>query len=67
MDIIRAGAEVIRSAERRLDVAAERLVVRPTDPSDLINVSIAEDEAEIGAKLVEAGKKMTGVLLDVLA
>ncbi|MBI4880917.1 MAG: hypothetical protein HY812_14865 [Planctomycetes bacterium] len=67
MDILRAGAEMMRAAERRLDVAAERLVTRPVDPSDLINVSIAEDEAQIGAKLVEAGKKMTGALLDVLA
>lgn len=67
MDILRAGAEMTRAAERRLDVAAERLVVRPTDPSALINVSIAEDEAEIGARLIEAGKKMTGALLDVLA
>ena len=67
MKITQAGASILSNAQQRLDRAADKLVKNPTDPRELLQLKTSEDEAKVGAKLIQAGKKMTDTLLDVLA
>ena len=67
MNIVRAGASMISSAQFNLNQAAEKLVREPADPEQLVKLSTSVDEGKIGAKLIEAGEKMADTLLDVLA
>lgn len=67
MKITQVGASIISNAQRKLDLAAEKLVKDPTDPNELVKLKTSENEAKVGAKLVQAGEKMTDTLLDVLA
>jgi hypothetical protein len=62
-----AGLSLTRSAQQRADQAAQNVVQNPSDPEPLIDLSLAEREGKIGAKLLKAHDEMTGTLLDVLA
>ena len=62
-----AGLSLTRSAQQRADAAAQRVVQDPGAPEPLVDLSRAEREGEMGARLIKAHDAMTGTLLDVLA
>jgi hypothetical protein len=62
-----AGPALTRQAQQRADDAANRVVQNPADASALVDLSRAEREGEIGARLIRAHDDLTGTLLDVLA
>lgn len=67
MNVVRAGASMISNAQSNLNRAAEKLVRDPADIEELIRLNTSVDEGKLGAKLIEAGEKLTDTLFDVLA
>ena len=66
MDVLSAGLNLFRSASQRLDSAANGAAHDPTDPKNVVDAKVATDEGAVAAKLIRAGDKLTGELLDIL-
>ncbi|MBL8769165.1 MAG: hypothetical protein JNL94_17470 [Planctomycetes bacterium] len=71
MDLMNIGAQMYRSAQANADAAAHRIVKGASeggpDPGDMVDMMKAGDEAAIAGKVIQAGRKMDGTLLDIFA
>ena len=66
MQIHHLGLQAIQNGQRRALDASQRLVREPR-PEHVVDLKLAERDVEVGARLIRAGDRMSGALLDVLA
>jgi hypothetical protein len=67
MEISRTGLNAYQSAQRSLAGTATRIVRDGPEAESAVALKQAEQEAKIGAKLIEKGRELEQSLLDILA
>jgi len=67
MEIAGIGLSMMQAGETRMTRAAERLAAGEIEPEPIVELRVAELEAETGAAVVKVADRTLGTLLDLLA
>lgn len=67
MQISRLGQQAYQAAQQSLAGTADRIATKGLEPESAVDLKQAEQQAQIGAKLIEKGDDLEQSLLDILA